>query len=61
MRQILVDHARRRSSEKRGNNPIHFSIDDVNVSADEQSCSIIALDEILEKFAELNRQQAQDR
>lgn len=59
MRQILVDHARRRASDKRGNNPIHFSLDDVNVSAEEQSYSIIALDEVLEKFAELNDQQAQ--
>jgi RNA polymerase sigma factor (TIGR02999 family) len=59
MRQILVDHARRRAMDKRGNNPIHFSLDDINVSAEEQSYSIIALDEVLEKFAELNKQQAQ--
>lgn len=59
MRQILVDHARRRASNKRGNSPVHFSLDDVNVLAEDQSYSIIALDEVLEKFAELNEQQAQ--
>lgn len=59
MRQILVEHARRRASNKRGNNPIHFSLDDVDVSVEEHSDSILALDEALEKFAELNPLQAQ--
>lgn len=58
MRQILVDHARLRASNKRGNNPIHFSIDDLNISVEEQSLSILALDEALAKFAKMNEQQA---
>jgi RNA polymerase sigma factor (TIGR02999 family) len=59
MRQILVEHARRRASNKRGNNPIHFSLDDVDVSVEEHSNSILALDEMLETLAEMNEQQAQ--
>ncbi len=50
MREILVDHARRRNSQKRGNGIKSLSLDEVfNVSGefDEQ---IIALDEALKKF-----------
>ena len=59
MRQILVEHARRRASNKRGNNPIHFSLDDVDVSIEEHSNSILALDEALENLTELNPIQTQ--
>lgn len=58
MRQILIEHARRHAAEKRGNNPVHFSIYDVQIPVEERSNSIIALDEALEKLAELDEQQA---
>lgn len=59
MRQILVDHARRHASAKRGNNLIHFSLEDVQISVRERADSILALDEALEKFAQIDPRQAE--
>lgn len=58
MRQILVDHARAHAAEKRGANPIHFSIDDVQIPVEERAGSILALDEVLERLGEFDEQQA---
>ncbi len=58
MRQILVEHARRHASNKRGNNPIHFSIDDIQVSVEERANTILVLDEVLEHLAKLDETQA---
>lgn len=59
MRQILVQHARQYSAQKRGNTLIHFSIDDLQIPLEDRAGSIIKLDDALEKLAELNEQQAQ--
>lgn len=59
MRQILVDHARLHAADKRGNNPIHFSIDDVQIPIEERASSILAIDEVLQRLAELDEKQAQ--
>jgi RNA polymerase sigma-70 factor, ECF subfamily len=58
MRQILIQHARRHAAEKRGNNPIHFSIHDTQIPVEERASSIIALDDALERLGEIDRQQA---
>lgn len=58
MRQILVDHARRRATAKRGANPIHFSIDDVDIPVEERAHSILVLDEVLERLERMDEQQA---
>ncbi len=58
MRQILVDHARHHAAEKRGNNPIHFSIDDVQIPIEQRADSILIMNEILERLAEFDEQQA---
>ncbi len=58
MRQILVDHARLYATEKRGNHPIHFSIDDVQIPVQERASSILFLDEALERLERLDEQQA---
>ncbi len=58
MRQILVDHARQHAAEKRGNNPIHFSIDEVQIPVEQRADSILALDEALERLNEFDEQQA---
>lgn len=58
MRQILVQHARRHAAVKRGNNPIHFSIDDLQIPIEGRARSIVKLDEALEKLAELDEKQA---
>lgn len=58
MRQILVDHARHHAAEKRGNNPIHFSIDDVQIPVEQRASSILALDEALENLNDFDERQA---
>lgn len=59
MRQILVDHARLHAAEKRGKNPIHFSIDDVQIPIEQRADSILILNEILDRLAEFDEKQAQ--
>lgn len=58
MRQILVDHARLHATNKRGNRPIHFSIEDVQIPIQDRADSILALDEVLEKLSRLDETQA---
>lgn len=57
MRQILVDHARMHTSAKRGNNPIHFSTDDLDIPIDERAESILAVDEVLNRLTEIDERQ----
>jgi RNA polymerase sigma-70 factor (ECF subfamily) len=59
MRQILVDHARKLATNKRGNRPIHFSIDDINIPVEERAEAIVILNEVLERLEKLDPQQAQ--
>lgn len=58
MRQVLVDAARRRNAEKRGAGAVMVTLDDdldgLAVSEDE----VIALDDALNRLAELNPRQA---
>lgn len=58
MRQILVDHARFHAAAKRGSNPIHFSVDDVQIPIEERADSILALHEVLERLETFDAQQA---
>lgn len=59
MRQILVDHARVHSADKRGSSAIHFSVDDVNIPVEDRAESILIVDEILSRLAKIDPQQAQ--
>ncbi len=59
MRQILIQHARMHAADKRGNNPLHFSIDDLQISTEDRAGSMIILDEALEKLAKIDERQAQ--
>ncbi|MGE3466253.1 MAG: sigma-70 family RNA polymerase sigma factor [Pyrinomonadaceae bacterium] len=58
MRQILIDHARHHATAKRGNKPVHFSLDDVQISIEERADSLIALDDALERLERFDPQQA---
>jgi RNA polymerase sigma factor (TIGR02999 family) len=58
MRQILIDHARLYATEKRGNKPIHISLDDVQISVEDRADSILCLNEVLEKLEKFDDQQA---
>lgn len=58
MRQILVDHARSKGALKRGSSPIHLSLEDVQVSAEQRANSIVAVNEVLDRFQAIDERQA---
>ncbi|MGZ5476817.1 MAG: ECF-type sigma factor [Thermoanaerobaculia bacterium] len=58
MRRILVDHARGRAAEKRGGGASHVALDDVAVVSSEPDLNLVALDNVLERLAALDPQQA---
>jgi RNA polymerase sigma factor (TIGR02999 family) len=50
MRQILVDYARSRKSQKRGEGKTNFSLDDAPIVSNETDEQILALDEALTRL-----------
>jgi RNA polymerase sigma factor (TIGR02999 family) len=59
MRRILVDHARRRSAEKRGAGATPVVLDEALAPAHARSpLDIVALDDLLERLAALNERHA---
>lgn len=59
MRQVLVDHARTRATEKRGNKPVHFSVDDLQIPVEERAAAIIRLDEALAELKAVDERKAE--
>jgi RNA polymerase sigma factor (TIGR02999 family) len=59
MRQVLVDHARRRGAGKRGHGEAAVALDDVQIAAvDSFAAELIDLDVALEKLAKLEPRHA---
>jgi RNA polymerase sigma-70 factor (ECF subfamily) len=59
MRRILIDYARAKHRQKRGGDNIRLSLDEATlVAAEEEGVDLIALDEALNKLANLDEQQA---
>lgn len=58
MRRVLIDHARAHATNKRGGGAIRLSIDDVQVPAEQRAASLIALDEALEKLAQMDERKS---
>lgn len=57
MRRILVDHARNRLAAKRGGSDQKIALDDGAIDiSEERASSLVALDEALERFAEIDPQ-----
>lgn len=54
MRQILIDHARRRTRAKRGGNQTRLSLDEAAILSDERAADLLALDEALSQLASLD-------
>jgi RNA polymerase sigma factor (TIGR02999 family) len=54
MRQILVDHARARHSQKRGGDPYKVPLEEVILVSDADSEKWLALDHALSRLAELH-------
>jgi RNA polymerase sigma factor (TIGR02999 family) len=59
MRQVLVDHARRRHARKREGNRARVPLDQVLAGFDEQGLDVIALHEALERLAQDHPRPAQ--
>jgi len=59
MRRILVDYAKTAHRKKRGGDDIKLPLEEAMlIAAEEKSVDLIALDEALNKLAELDKQQA---
>ena len=54
MRHILVDHARKRNSQKRGGDWARIDLDESNLTPEALSGQVLALEEALQKLAELD-------
>jgi len=59
MRQVLVSHARRVRSGKRGGGSAHLDLDAVELAVDERADALVALDEALVRLAEFGPRLAQ--
>lgn len=59
MRQVLVDHARRRSADKRGAAVHPVTLTDAMAVADSQDIDALALEQALTQLAELDPRKAQ--
>jgi RNA polymerase sigma-70 factor, ECF subfamily len=59
MRQILVDHARARATEKRGGNAQTIALDEAISFSQQPEIDLLALDDALKILASLDEKQAQ--
>ena len=59
MRQVLVDHARRQKSEKRGGGAPKESLDEALSFAPERSAEVLALEDALQALAQIDPRQCQ--
>lgn len=59
MRRILVDYARSRSYAKRGGGIRNLPLDEALIVSDERNAEVLALDETLERLAELDPRKGQ--
>ena len=58
MRQILVDHARKKSAKKRGGGQPKFSLDERFIVSADSDADVLSLDEALGKLAEIDEHRA---
>ena len=58
MRRLLVDHARRRDAQKRGNAATRLPLEEATSSINPREADVVALDRALEKLAALDAWQA---
>lgn len=58
MRRILVDYARRHDASKRGGNHYKVTLDEALVSSGEKDAELLALDEALNRLADIDPQQS---
>jgi len=51
MRQILIDHARSRNSQKRGGNPSRVPLDELALVSESRAIELVAIDDALRRLA----------
>jgi RNA polymerase sigma factor (TIGR02999 family) len=59
MRRILVDRARKKRSRRRGGGLVRVDLDEMNVAAPEAADELLAVDEALDRLAEVDAQAAE--
>lgn len=59
MKQILIDHARKKLSSKRGNNPHHIELNEEIIKLNSQSTEIIEISEALEELRKVDERLAE--
>jgi RNA polymerase sigma factor (TIGR02999 family) len=59
MRRILVDHARAKNAEKRGDGACKVTLEEGLLSTESRDVDILALDQALTRLAEFDKQQSQ--
>jgi len=59
MRQILVDEARKRKSDKRGGNAIKIPLDEAGNVVEQQATNVIALDDALTRLEAIDKRQSE--
>jgi RNA polymerase sigma factor (TIGR02999 family) len=59
MREVLIDHARRRTADRRGGGRRRVPLDSVVDYFEEQGLDVVAVHEALDRLAELDARQAQ--
>jgi RNA polymerase sigma factor (TIGR02999 family) len=59
MRQILIEHARRRGTAKRGANPDRVTLDEALVPGDDPAFSLLVLDDVLTRLEAVDPRGAQ--
>lgn len=58
MRRILVDHARTKKRAKRGGSDVRVSFTEAKISEKVQELDVVALDEALDRLAEIDERQS---
>ena len=58
MRRILVDHARTKKRAKRGGSDIRVSLEEATVVVKGQDLDVVALDQALDRLAQIDEQQS---
>jgi len=58
MRRILIDHARSKKRAKRGGSDIRISFTEASLKTPDRDLDIVALDEALERLAQIDEQQS---
>lgn len=58
MRQIVIDHARRRSAARRGGGAVHLPLDEERIAVDRDAELLLSLDEALARLASVSERLA---